>query len=290
MPALPPWLWIVIGVVLLLALAARSHYNRFRAMCRTVREELPKLLKERHPEVEVLGEEQGNLLLRMPDGRQRVWEMEDLYVAVGRLPGLGRDPAARAALCQQAIALLMDPASAPISAAEATQGLRPQLMRPEALREFPREADPFHRPLPDLGLSVVYMHGIPEGWCVLARQDLTDLGLTPEELHQTALENLRKGFPREMVAAALAGEVSAVQLQDGFDGARLLVVPGLLKPGQELVALAPHTHALVLLPPDAAGSPETLRDAMRMLECGSHARLLDRPVRVTSDGFKPLRT
>ena len=88
MLGLPVWVWVVAALVLALVVAGRTFYGRFRAMCRRVREEVGAFVAERHPEVAVVGEQQGNLVLRMADGSERVWEMADLYAAVARKRGL----------------------------------------------------------------------------------------------------------------------------------------------------------------------------------------------------------
>src|SRR5205085_10145696 len=96
-----------------------------------------------------------------------------------------------------------------------------------------------------------------------------------------------RDFPSDMVANALkGGSGSAIQLADGFDAARLLLVPESLQPGQELVALIPHRDMLLLLPGETADDPNKLREGLRQLECKDHPSLLARPARVTRDGFQ----
>jgi hypothetical protein len=79
---------------------------------------------------------------------------------------------------------------------------------------------------------------------------------------------------------------SAIQANDLFNAARLLVLPEFLKPGQELVALIPHRDLLLLAPASLLQDENKLREGMRALDCASHPPLLDRPIRVSSEGFE----
>src|SRR5262245_54612931 len=95
MLGLPFWFWVVAGIVAIPAIALWLVISRFRKMCRTVRQEFGAYLREQHPGFEVVGERQGNLIVRDTQGSERVCEMSDMYTAVGQLPGMGADPGAR---------------------------------------------------------------------------------------------------------------------------------------------------------------------------------------------------
>jgi tetratricopeptide (TPR) repeat protein len=161
--------------------------------------------------------------------------------------------------------------------------IKPLLVTPESLNP---DAHALQSPLPALGLVVVYAMDLPAGLRFLNRDDGERLGLGLAELHRLALENLRHDFPREVLTGPLEqGSASAIQANDLFNAARLLVVPELLAPGQELVALIPHRDMLVLAPSSLLDDESKLREGMRVFECASHPPLLDRPVRVSSQGF-----
>src|SRR3712207_6839028 len=110
MLGLPVGVWVALGIVVVLAVLARLFYSRWRGMCRGVREDLTRLLHEQHPEAKVLREEMGNLVLRMPDGSERAWEMAEVYAEVARLPGMGRNPQDRTHVYRNALATLFAPA------------------------------------------------------------------------------------------------------------------------------------------------------------------------------------
>ena len=118
MLGLPLWAWVILAIVIVLGAVVRWFYSRWRGMCRGVREDLTALLKKVHPEVQVLREEMGNLVVRMGDGTEQVWEMAEIYAEVARLPGLGRDREQRAPLYERAVAsLFAPPADSPLSLA-----------------------------------------------------------------------------------------------------------------------------------------------------------------------------
>jgi hypothetical protein len=286
---MPIWAWALLVIVGAVIAVSRMFYGRFRAMCRGVREELTEWVSKRFPGVTVIGEQQGNLLVRLPDGSERVWEMTEVYSAVAQLPGMGADPAARAQVYEQAAQTLFPPEalSAPLSL-EAHGGLiKPLLVPAEVLAEESSAGTAIHSPVPGLGLEAIYAVDIPPDKRVLTQQDAAELELEAASLHRLALENLRRDFPREMVASVIADDSgSASQIGDGFDAARLLLVPECLQPGQEVVALVPHPDMLVLLPPSILEDPEKLREGLGILECRDHPPLLNRAVRVTSGGFE----
>lgn len=288
MLGLPTWLWVIVAVLVLLFLLARSYYKRFRGMCRTVRDELTELLKTRRPDLEVVGEPQGNLVLRSGEA-ERVWELVDVYVSVARLPGMGRDPAARATVYESALAALeMGEAGAdqPLERARHGERIKPQLVTPQTLADFPPEAGILQTPLAGLGLVVVYVLDLPSRMRLLTEQDRNDLGLSLPELHRLALDNLARGFPEEVLVGPREQETgSALQLSDPFNATRVLLIPSRLREGEELIALLPHGDLLVLLPGSATQDEARLQQGMQMLECQEHPPLLNRPVRVSRAGL-----
>jgi hypothetical protein len=281
MLGLPVWFWVIAGALVIVAAVARWFYSRYRAMCRTVRDELATLVKSNHPEVELTWLPQGDLDLCTANGRHRVIDMADVYVAVARLPGMGRDPAARGAIYQKVL-----DANGPLLLSAHGSRIKPLLIP----RQFLNPAVPSPQtPIPSLGLVVVYALDLPGNPRFLLEQDRDELGIDVPELHRLALDNLRKDFPQQLVADALSGERgTAIQAADYFNAARLLLVPAFLQSGQELIALIPHRDILVLLPARALPEEGKLRESMQALQHGDHPPLLDRPIRVTQSGFEIL--
>lgn len=295
MLGIPSWGWVILALVAAVAVRAALFYSRFRRMCRLVREELTERLRREHPEVQVQGERLGNLVVRMPDGSERLWEMADIYGAVAHLPGMGSDPAGREKIYAGAIETLLTSAPAPtdpVTRETHETFLKPQWVPVAALGEQ-SEGDvlPYHE-LPELGLAVIYVLDLPLRRRPITEADRAALGMDPRDLHRAALANLRSSLSREMLAGALEeGSGAAFQTGDTFDAARLLLVPELLQPGEELLALIPHRDLLLLLPAGLRDEPEKLEEGLRALQeepspdCG-HPPLLDRPIRVTAEGFE----
>jgi hypothetical protein len=281
MLGLPVWLWVIAVLFVVVTAAARWFYSRFRAMCRSVRDDLSKYLGSNHPGVQLTWQTDGNLELRAADSGPRVIDMADVYSAVGRLPGMGRDVAARATIYQQAF-----DRSGPLSLSAHGGRIKPLLVSPQFLN--PALAIP-QTSLPSLGLVVMYALDLPGNPRFLLEQDRDELGIGVPELHRLALDNLRKDFPQQLVADPIAGESgTAIQANDYCNAARLLLVPEFLQPNQELIALIPHRDILVLLPGNTRQDEGKLRESMQALQCGDHPPLLDRPVLVTHSGFEKL--
>jgi hypothetical protein len=278
MLGLPVWFWVIVGALVVLLAVAGWFYSRYKAMCRTVRGELSRFLESKYPGVQLTWLPRGNLELRTATGRPRRIDMADVYVAVGRLPGMGRDPAARATIYQQVL-----DTSGYLVLSTHGERIRPLLIPPQFLN--PTTPGP-QTPIPSLGLVVVYALDLPGNPRFLLEQERDELGLEVPELHQLALDNLRKDFPQQLVVDALVGERGTVfQAEDFFNAARLLLVPEFLQPNQELIALIPHRDILVLLPGSTRQVEGKLRESLRALQCNDHPPLLDRPVVVTQSGF-----
>src|SRR5262249_54046740 len=208
-------------------------------------------------------------------------DMADVYAAAGRLPGMGRDPAARATIYQRVL-----DTSGPLVLSAHAKRIKPLLIPRQFLN--PSVAGP-QTPIPSLGLVVIYARDLPGNPRFLLEQDRNELGIEVPELHRLALDNLRKDFPHQLVVDVLAGDSgSAFQAEDFFNAARLLLVPEFLQSDQELIALIPHRDILVLLPGSVRHDEGKLRESMRALECGNHPPLVDRPILVTHSGFEKI--
>jgi hypothetical protein len=292
---LPYWLWAVLIAVVLIALRVRDFYTRYRGMCRGIREDLTEQLHQKHPNARVLREQMGNLVVRLPDGSEKIWEMAEIYTRVMQLPGMGRDPAARTAIYRDAVAGLFAPdPAAPISLATHGDRVKPLIVPTSALSSDPNGGELVHAPVPGLGLSVFYVLELALKRRPVTEEDRQALGLDRGALHQRALENLREDFPPDLVTGALAGDgATASQMADGYDAARILLIPGILKPGETLLALIPHRDMLVLLPPSMEEDPAKLNESIQLLtgehsEQCSHPHLLDHAVRITHAGFEAI--
>jgi hypothetical protein len=291
MLGLPVWFWVIVAIVGVPVLVVWLFYSRFRKMCRTVRSEIGPFLRETHPDFAVVGERQGNLLVRHPDGAERVWEMVDVYTAVARLPGMGADPAARRRIYAHAVEQLLNPApdpSQPLSLAAHGGRIKLHLVTAAFCKQAAADYALPHTEIPGVpDLFAVYVLDVPGGPRFLNENDRGTLGIDVTEMHRLALEHLQRDFPRQMVTdVAAGGNPSAIQFQDSFNAARLLLLPELLEGDQELIALIPHRDMLLLLPASMRSEPDKLNQAAETLKCADHPPLLERPIRVTPRGFE----
>jgi hypothetical protein len=278
MLGLPLAAWIIGGVVVILVVRVRMLYSRFRRMCRGVREELTHRVRTEVSGVAAVHERLGNLVVRLEDGSERVWELSDVYTAMARLPGMGADPQARETVFQRALTQFR------------TVRLADGRVRPQLVPLATAQADAngtLYMEVSGLPLAAIYVRADPAGPVVLTRGNAPEAAEDLAGLHRQALEALRADFPHDALMSALDGDSgSALQLADGYDAARLLLLPSSLPEDAALIALVPHRDRLLLLPDAMREDPEKLREGMGMLrEDHGHPPLLDRPVRVTSEGF-----
>lgn len=286
---MPGWLWVVLAVIVIPVALVALVYSRYRRMCRIVRQEIGQLLRENHPDVAVVGERQGNLVVQLPGGAERVWEMESVYAAVGRT-WVQSTPESRAQVYAREADQFVNPRpdpSQPVSLAVHGNWLRPQLVTTEAYKQSAPSGAPY-TPVPGVdGLVTVYLLEVSDGLRYVSETDRDRLGIDTAELHRRALEPLRRNLPRQMVSDVLrTGNPSAIQFGDTFNATRLLLLPELLHDGEELLALIPHRDMLVLLPPALRQEPDKLDAACKALACGDHPPLFERPLRVTCHGFE----
>lgn len=284
---MPGWLWVVLALLALLFLKARSFITRFRRMCRRTRDELTDLARQEYPAVQVLREERGNLVVRCGE-EERVWELADLYSRVAKLPGMGTDPDARRRLYRQEARTMFAPkVDGPLTRALHGALIKPQLLPPDGADSLP--AGILSVPVPGLGLKMAYVVDVPQGGRYLTEQDREELAFSPTELQELALANLGQEFPRDLLAQPLtANSGSALQFADGFDAARILLLPSQLRPGEALIAMIPHRDLLLLLPAAMEEDPDRLAQGLDLLDNEHHPALLRQPVRVTPEGFQAL--
>lgn len=145
-----------------------------------------------------------------------------------------------------------------------------------------------HQPLGTTGLQVTWVRDGEGSVRYLTPSDLNALGLTRLALDAMAKKNLARTTSVEMLRGGLTSLV-AVRRGDSFDAARLLLVPDALKPGEAVQAAVPDRDLLILAPVPRDGDWAPSRSAARAAREGSLPDvpgLLDRPLRVTREGFE----
>ncbi len=116
----------------------------------------------------------------------------------------------------------------------------------------------------------------------LQSEQLADLGISPQEALDLAMENLGQTFKPEPVRAVLDdNSMSVVKSMDTYDAARLLLIPSTLQDGESVAALIPDRDTLVLAPVPADGDWTSLRKLARNADGDP---LWTEPLLVTSAG------
>ena len=115
-------------------------------------------------------------------------------------------------------------------------------------------------------------------------EDLAELGLSAAEARERAFRQLRDRMPSAVIREQLSDpKVATYTAMDSYDAARILVLPELLSPGEQLGVAIPDRDTLVFFPAD--GGAELGR---QLADSDSPDGLLDYGVRVTCDGFEVL--
>lgn len=282
MPGVPWWAWIA-GLLVACALLLWLARGAFR---RSVRREFITVLRETHPDIEIL-EEREDALIVHGDGIDRgQLNLARLYSAAAGLKPY--TPEARRDLYRHHVGMLREHAEAAsgrITLATHGDRIMPRLVPPEFLSGLPPGTDLPHTPLESLGLSVVYVIDAEHSVMYIARAHADQLGLDLTALHERALQNLARVFPESAVNGVREKQSLIVfKAGDSHDAARLLLVPQHLNDGEEIAAVIPDRDTLALAPIPKDGDWSGLRKMARM-PAGEHV-LLDRPLRVTSTGFR----
>lgn len=114
------------------------------------------------------------------------------------------------------------------------------------------------RPLFQTGLSVVYVVDSKRDMAFVRESSMQSANLSEPELYALAMKNLSARYPENLVRKVLADNLLLVlKTFDGFDAARLLLIPSQLEPTQALAVTIPDRDTLSLSrpPPDDQWSP-----------------------------------
>ncbi len=278
--SVPWWGWLIV-VLVAAVVVLRASVRSYR---RGVRERLIAFIRERHPDMEVLDADEGSLSLRSQTlGEGRLF-LASLYRAIAA--ARCRTPEEEQTLFAHFLSAAREYESDLSGLSLETHGerLMPRFVPAGSLADVAANGMP-SSPLLSVGLEIVYVLDSEHSVRFLTNDDLGSLGIDQDALHARCLENLGRRFDPDIVRhVAEEHAVTVVKAGDSYDAVRLLLVPPLLRPGEEIVAILPDrdTLALMPLPPD--------NDWGKLLKMArtpaSDKILLNRPVRVTREGFR----
>jgi len=272
------WLWILAALTIIITVlsVARSAFRR------GVREELIRYLKEHRPSWTLLKELPAALILKAEGVDEIRFNLQNLYLRAAGIPD--SNPHNRLPVYEQSLAALEEGLALQHPSMEKHgDKLLPRLVQSSFLAAIPQLV---RRGLQGTPLHVAYVFNGQHGVSYLTQDHLKDLGLTAEEVDARALQNLRALVAEDMVRGALKGNLNVVKTGDTFDAARLLVIPSLLKDGEEVAAAVSDRDTLAVAPVPADGNWSALHQLARK---NVGPMLLDVPLRVTKDGFETVR-
>ena len=151
----------------------------------------------------------------------------------------------------------------------------------DALKTYP-EGLPC-RPLYETGLSIVYVIDSKNNMSFVRAGWLKESGLTEAELYSLSIEHLRQRYPDNIASKTLkSNSLIVLKTFDGFDAARLLLVPAQLEAGQSIAATIPDRDTLSLSPVPLEDNWAGLRKAS---QSAVGAPLCEQPLLVTSNSI-----
>jgi hypothetical protein len=163
--------------------------------------------------------------------------------------------------------------------------IMPRLVTAEFVTRASEENEFPHRPLGNTGLSVAYVLDGENSVRFVMGPLVVAVGLDEEGLYGLALANLGKTFNFKALRDSQPElGITTIKCLDTYDAARLLLIPQDLQPGETIVALIPDRDTLTLMSPPADGNWLPLAELAKV-PFGEHL-LLDRPLKVTRDGFE----
>ena len=280
---LPWWAWVIL-VVLALAWLLLFLGMSWR---RGIRREFVAFLKEKFAGLKVV--EEHMLYLRVEGGKgfdEGLVNLGGLYHAIGQ-PEV-RTPADRREAYEKYLEVLREGVAVSSRKLDPQQDagrIMPRLVTREFFAGEPALAGAPNVPLGQTGLYVVYVLDGDPSVVYLTREHLKDLEMNDAELGATAMENLWRTSPFEhLVRDAVEKEMTvSVKQLDTYDAARLLLLPDLLKDGEELFAAAPDRDTLVFTRAPQSGKVEAMEGMLTPL---SDKLLLARVLRVTNRGVE----
>lgn len=276
------WLLIIGIVVVLFVLFMVSSMKMFRAGARRdfiayLRAEDPGLRITEHPD---------RLAIARGDGEPGTMFLHNFYGQMAQVK-LSDKEAVRAVFAQFAGMVREATTVQPLDPVRDRARVFPRLVQPDFLPEA--DANGLivpHRPYGDTGLFITYVLDSAHSMAHITDKTLAELGLTLDTVHALALDNLRARFKPEIVRGVLErNTMSVVKTADGYDAARLLLVPESLREGEVVAAAVPDRDTLVLAPAPRDGDWTVYRKVART---PAGPPLLGVPLSVTRNGVSAI--
>jgi uncharacterized protein YtpQ (UPF0354 family) len=249
-----------------------------------VRREFLEFLGKRDEPVTLLEEHPEYLVMLREDGRSVHIYLQRVYQSVQN--SSESTAVERQGIYEQlAVPLLEDVVGRELSLEQDGSRLLPRIVNASTLDQLQQLEPVPHTPLGSTGLSVVYVLDGEHSVAFLTESLRQQMSLDLPALHALAVENLRSSGGLEDVVDVLApGALVRVMVGDSYDAARILLLPSLLKPDQQLAVAIPDRDTLGILLVD---DPEAWRVVGELARSPAGDRLIhDEPLWVTDRGIQ----
>jgi len=245
--SLPWWVWIV-GIVVVAFFVVYGSWKHYRT---NIRNKFLAYLSQEHPELQIGEVTSDSVVVTTEEGGEGTLFLDRLYRESSQID-IDDEDAYRALFSHLAGTILEGQGALNVDAEKDRHRVFPRIVRDDWAEEAARQvgSDPLPSlPLGPQGLAVVFVLDNEHSVAYLQSEQLAELGLSPEEALDLAMENLGQSFRPEAIRPVLdESAMSVVKSEDTYDAARLLLMPGALRDGEAIAALIPDRDTLVLAP------------------------------------------
>lgn len=277
---LPWWVWIL-GIVVIafsILFGSRRHYRT------NIRNSFLAYLEEEHPELQIGEVTSTSVVITTEEGGEGTLFLDRLYSESTSIE-IEDEEGYRELFSRFASTIVEGQQALTVDAKRDRDRVFPRIVQGDWPEEAAKQvgSDPIPSlPLGPEGLAVVFVLDNEHSVAYLQSEQLTDLGISPAEAMDLAIENLGQSFRPEAIRPVLdESAMSVVKSEDTYDAARLLLIPGALQDGESIAALIPDRDTLVLAPVPDDGDWASLA---KLAENADGDRLWSEPLLVTPAG------
>jgi len=251
-----------------------------------IRREFTVYIKEKIPDLNIISNNESSLTVKCSGGEETTLQLQKLYKQVSELET--QDIQDRRKVYGEFFQIIQELSKPLPSQIDKISPLfYPRLITADYLEILNRNCSSddllINQPLKGTGLHIVYVIDSERFIRYVKASQIRKLSLTQTRIHDISLSNLRKHFDRKVVPDTLEKKsLSMIKTMDGYDAARLILVPEYLNEEETIAALIPDCDTLILTMPPDDNDWSQLRE---LSKAADGEVLLDRPILVSRKGF-----
>jgi hypothetical protein len=276
-----PWWGWVLGIVVVGLVVFVGSWKYYRT---NIRNQFLAYLAAEHPELKIGEVTSDSVVITTEEGGEGTLFLDRLYSESHSIE-VDDEDAHRELFARFAGTIIEGQGALSVDADRDRDRVFPRIVRSDWAEEAAKQvgSDPLPSlPLGPEGLDVVFVLDNENSVAYLQSEQLTDLGISPEDALDLAKENLGRSFRPEAIRPVLdESAMSVVKSEDTYDAARLLLIPGALRDGESIAALIPDRDTLVLTPVPEDGDWASLA---KLAKSPDGDPLWTEPLVVTSTG------